>query len=346
MLQQYFFECFMTANALERQMLLPDEFRSFAHTTNIKVLRPEVALCDGFTVDFVLYGTRSAEQLNIEIKWRSSDFARETNRHEWFDGRQGRGFLVALVDDASIPSVSVIKLDIERFQSWFAEKSRQIIRQTLFRKIALPHGAPSRYWVIYVGSDARPHYSSGHAAGVWAFKDRNPAANIMRMLSGDWVFFVQGDSRPTRMYVCQDEPLPALRTSKHNGVVYDNSAISWSITQLDIVRLDTGYHLNFTSSAPYASFESKAWTANPQPRAKEYTQFIRFSGGSVNGARVPYAWKARTPAGHVLPRGSFPARNLSLKRFVDGVRRAAANRGDAVEISEATAMEVLALLPE
>ena len=349
-LQQYYFEQFMTATLPERAALLPPNYRAaYAPTTSVKVLRPEVSIAKGFTVDFVLYHRDRGKHppLNIELKWRTSDFAREQGRHRWFDGSSGNGFVVALKDDAApAPNIPFVRLSPTHFQEWFVNHSSTIVAQTLYRKLGhrfvRPNG--SRYWLVYIGEASLDHYlNSALTQGVWAYKDRNPAKNIMRMMADDFVVFVRQEfSRPSRLFVADDEPNDEDRRSAHNRRLYPNSDIAWALASVDVFRIIEGYHLNFSNQSPYGVFEAPSWRKSATPETKEYTQFIRFDN---TGAEGGYLWAAHAPPGHCLDRKLFPARVVPLKRFVEATRRACANRGDVVEIAEPTYRAVRALFP-
>jgi hypothetical protein len=346
-LQQYFFERFMTTTTSERRRLVPEVFNNtHSLTTTVKVLRPEVKLTDNFIVDFVLYPTNGGTPLNIEVKWKSSDFVRQTNRHEWFNGQSGLGFLVVLKNDATtLPdNIPVICLEVDDFQDWFIENSATIVAQALHRKFDTPiisHSGPSN-WLIYVGSKSKEHYCGPALAnGIWAFKDRNPPNRTMRIVAGDNILFVRAkSSAPPRMFVPDNEPEKTERTSTHNQRLYENDEIQWALSDIDCFRVREGYHMDFSNTAPYNVFESAEWRANAIPELKEYTQYIRFDPN-----HSAYIFSNEAPAGHLLTRRLFPHKSESLRHFVRALRTAAANRGDVVQISNATMEAVDRLLP-
>ena len=149
-LQQYFFECFMLADSAERRRLLPEQFRDYAASSTLKGLDPEVEVGRdengrGHITDFVLYPMPSTglPTLNIEIKWHAKDFRKQQNRFCFYDGRKGRGFVVALHTGADEPSflgspgheIGVVYLDPDHFKKWFSLNANAIVSQALATKL-------------------------------------------------------------------------------------------------------------------------------------------------------------------------------------------------------------------
>lgn len=171
-LQQFYFECFMLADAPLRKKLLPEKYLEYAATNAVKGLNPEVRVgekTDGgaHITDFVLYPmpSTSLSKLNIELKWNVKDFEKQPERFLHYDGRISKGFVVALQDENYSPKfvgdnqIPTVYLCPEEFKKWFTKKSYGIVSQALANKTG---SKPSRlsgekFWVVCIVSASEEH---------------------------------------------------------------------------------------------------------------------------------------------------------------------------------------------
>ena len=146
-LQQYFLEIFMLADAPKRKTLLPSKYRlGYCKSNEIKGLQPEVNLGkvgeNIHITDFVLYPMDSTKlsKINIEIKWTKKDFENQSWRFPYYDGTASEGFVVCMKEDGSIneeyivdkntqkpTKIPVVYLDIEKFKNWFTIYAYNIV---------------------------------------------------------------------------------------------------------------------------------------------------------------------------------------------------------------------------
>ena len=358
-LQQYFFECFMLADSAERRRLLPEQFSDYAASSTLKGLDPEVDVGRDengkrHITDFVLYPMPSAglQTLNIEIKWRAEDFQRQQHRFSFYDGRKGRGFVVALSTGNDEPEflgapgleIGVVYLNPDHFKKWFSLNANTIVSQALATKLGTKPERPTgpRFWVVTVVSASREHYfSHGLPNGIWAFRDTNRPKRIMQILEGDYIAFVHlSHCKPSSM-VYPHSSLSSRAYERSRGGSVLTSQIDWTIGHVDIFKIDLGYHLNYKADPLYAGFE-EAWFSEEEqrPERKDYTQFIRMSREGDD--LYEYRWDL--PLGEGLNRKLFPESEQGLASFVDAVRLSMNTRGDAREISRLAFEAVLRLL--
>lgn len=225
-LQQYYFEKFMTSGKDDRLNLLPDEpfFKKYSENKSFKVLHPEVKILEkkpgvtkkGFIVDFVLYPSISSnfdEYVYIEMKYNlnglNSQEAKKL-RHPLLkineiNGKKSGGFAVVLVDDTTskkpFPNdeIPVVKLKFEDFANWYLNNSIKMIDQ--LRMKLLPDHEPirrrvPRNWVIYIGKEggkqSNNYHEYGRKKGIWAFADDNKSTKeLLKLETGDRIMFVQ-----------------------------------------------------------------------------------------------------------------------------------------------------------
>ena len=343
-LQQYFFEKFMLANAQEMKTLLPPKYHAlYPDIRSRKGLQPEVILERSTNekihkTDFVLYPTvATSKKLNIEIKWKKNDF--ETWRYPYDDGTYGYGFVVCLGtsckqndDKISGTDIPVVYLDRHDFEKWFALNAQTIISQALSNKLGV---APSRltgrkYWVVAVSNEALDHYVNfGREKFIWAFRNNVSPRNIMNILEGDYiVFFHLSYCHPGRMLVPDYTNKNYIISTRRGGQVKSGD-IRWAIGLADVYQVKKGYHLNFGNSDLYTGFEKKNW--NKTPDTKDYTQYITFYNNSNNDDSFQYRWSNNT--NKVLPREWFPSTNYNLKELVLAFSQSLNYVGDAKEIS-------------
>jgi hypothetical protein len=366
-LQQYYFESFMLADASTRKKLLPPQFqKEYSPTGNVKGLHPEVTL--GQTskktyhkTDFVLYPTpgKSLDKLNIEIKWSKEDFENQPERFDYYNGTKGLGFVVCMDNtDTMKPNfifdkklecntaIPIVYLDVDSFKKWFSIHSYDIVSQALSNKLGI---APARltgtkYWVIVIGSLAKKHYfEHGRTHGIWAFRDNKTPKNIMKILKGDYVTFVHfQECNPPRMIYPEYSEPKKIHTVR--GATVLSSDIYWSISNLDIFEVSKGYHLDFTNNDPYSGFDEE-WVAKSSqiPEEKEYTQFIRMDSHDTNDP-FQYFWVKSTDT--VLERKHFPSEDMRLVELVNALRNSSNTAGDAVEISRTSFEAMVQLLSQ
>ena len=343
-LQQYFFEKFMLANAREMKTLLPAKYHAFyPDIRSRKGLQPEVILGRATNerihkTDFVLYPTvATSKKLNIEIKWKKDDF--EKWRYPYYDGTYGDGFVVCLEssydkndDKITGTNIPVVYLDRHDFEKWFAMNAQTIISQALSNKLGVPpHRLTGRkYWVVSVSNEALDHYVNfGREKFIWAFRNNASPRNIMNILEGDYIiFFNLSYCHPGRMlvpdYTNKDYIIPTRR-----GGQVKSGEIRWAIGLTDVYQVKKGYHLNFGNSDLYKGFEKNNWDKTPD--TKDYTQYITFYNNSNNDDRFQYRWPDNT--NKVLPRELFPNTNANLKELVIAFSQSLNHIGDAKEIS-------------
>ncbi|MCI8589432.1 MAG: hypothetical protein HFE77_01795 [Clostridiales bacterium] len=354
-LQQYFFEKFMLANAQEMKSLLPAKYHAlYPDIRSRKGLQPEVAL-GGVTnekihkTDFVLYPTSSAsKRLNIEIKWKKDDF--ETWRYPYYDGTYNDGFVVCLGtlgdrndDKINGTDIPVIYLDRHDFEQWFILNAQTIISQALSNKLGV---SPIRltghkYWVVSVGNKALDHYINfGRKNFIWAFRNNVSPCNIMKILEGDYViFFNLSYCEPGRMLVPNYTNKNRIKPTTRGGQVKSGD-IRWAIGLADVYQVKKGYHLNFGNSPLYSGFETKNW--DKRPDTKDYTQYISFYNNSNNTDNFQYRWPDNT--NKVLPRELFPDTDANLRELVLAFSQSFNHVGDAKEISFSSFQAFMQLL--
>lgn len=343
-LQQYFFERLMLADAQGLKKLIPEKYhRYYSKLSQVKGLQPEVLLnspnTQGHKTDFVLYPMeQSAPNLNIEIKWTKSDF--EAWRYPYYDGTCGEGFLVCLQDELSADNcvagtqIPIIYLDIDEFKKWFALNAYSIVSQALSNKLSIP---PERltghkYWVVVIGNKALEHYVNfGREAHVWAFRNNNSPKNIMNILEDDYIIFVNfAACRPGRkiipQYMNPDKEVPTVR-----GGSVKSRDIDWTIGFTDIYKVKRGYHLNFGSKPLYSGFESVSW--DQQAMTKEYTQFITLQNNQQSSDILQFS--SMFDHQPKLSREHFPENSAELCEIVSAFSQSLNNRGDAIEVSYA-----------
>jgi hypothetical protein len=358
-LQQYFFERFMLADASARKKLLPPTHHQWAASTSLKGLNPEVAVGRDekgrqHVTDFVLYPMPNSElhPLNIELKWCIDDFQKQKSRFPFYDGRAGRGYVVALKTKEEEPlevgepgrPIPAVYLDPEPFKRWFSMNAHAIVAQALANKIGTPPERLTgpRYWVVCIVKSSESHYlDHGRPNLIWAFRDRNLPERIMQILQGDYVVFVRlAHCKPGRMiYPVPKSPTKEYELSRGGTVV--STEIDWAIGRVDAYKIRQGYHLNYTDKSPYHGFD-EAWmeSSERRPQDKDYTQFIRMEKNA--GDDYEYTWNR--PGGTVLPRSLFAESDRGLSQFVDAVRYSMNTQGDAREISETSFNALLRLL--
>jgi hypothetical protein len=343
-LQQYFFEKFMLANAKEMKNLLPAEYHVFyPDIRSRKGLQPEVTLRRSTNekihkTDFVLYPTSAAsKKLNIEIKWKKDDF--EEWRYPYYDGTYGYGFVVCLglscnksYDKISGTDIPVVYLDRHDFEKWFALNAQTIISQALSNKLGIPPRRLTgrKYWVVAVGNEALEHYDKfGREKFIWAFRNNVSPRNIMKILEGDYiVFFKLSYCQPGRMLVPDYADKNYSIPTKRGGQVRSGD-IRWAIGLADVYQVKKGYHLNFGNSSLYTGFEKNDWDKTPD--TKDYTQYITFYNNSNNNDSFQYRWSDNT--NKVLPRELFPNIDDDLNELVKAFSHSLNHVGDAKEIS-------------
>jgi hypothetical protein len=350
-LQQYYFERFMLADAKGRRGLLPTRYRdTYSLSDNVKCLHPEVSIGKtskgtNHKTDFVLYPmpSKGLDNLNIEIKWSKKDFENQDERFEYYDGKKGKGFVVALKErehehyiinpkDKRETDIPVVYLDVESFKKWFSRYSFDIVSQSLSNKLGIPPQrlTGSKYWVVGIPNSAKDHYfNHGRKSFIWAFKDRKIPRNIMNIMQEDYIVFVYLNyCKPGRMVYPYYKKSRKIKTSR--GDIVNSDDINWSIGLLDIFRISKGYHLDFSSKSPYHGFD-ESWMAKSKqlPQEKEYTQFIRMKYDSDDSFQ--HLWD-KTKS-FTLEQKLFPAEDYRLTEFVDSIRKSFNSQGDAIEIS-------------
>lgn len=344
-LQQYYFEKFMVADAVKRKKLLPECYREdYSRTDSVKGLRPEVTLTDdehqNHITDFVLYpNDANLPPLNIEIKWVKSDFEKPNQqwRYPYYDGSSMKGFVVCLNDEGenrdfniSNTQIPVVYLDVEDFKKWFTKNSFGIISQALSNKLKIPPSRLSgkKYWLVNLGKEAMCHYVEfGRPNKIWAFKDGKNPKNIMKILEGDYIIFMSFDScsHGRMIYPHYNDN---RMIGKNENV--QSSNLSWSIGLIDIMEVKKGYHLDYSDAELYSGFEDK-WKETNEIiiEEKEYTQFVRFSYNDSDDYQ--YMWDRNNMQS--LMRNMFDGNDNEIVRLVDAMRESMNTSGDAREIS-------------
>lgn len=101
------------------------------------------------------------------------------------------------------------------------------------------------------------HYENfGRDKYIWAFRDNNNPRNIMNILEGDYVVFVNFDKcNPGRMVYPKYELNKKILTSRGSEVL--SKDISWSIALIDIFKIKTGYHMNYSKDILYTGFDEE-----------------------------------------------------------------------------------------
>lgn len=251
-LQQYFFEKFMLADAKEMKSLLPVKYHDiYPDIRSRKGLQPEVTLGrpngeKTHKTDFVLYPAKiDSLKLNIEIKWKKDDF--ETWRYPYYDGTYGSGYVVCLKtsctktdDTIAGTDIPVVYLDRHEFEKWFTLNAQTIISQALSNKLGVP---PSRltgrkYWVVAIAKEAFNHYVDfGREKLIWAFRNNASPRNIMNILEGDYVvFFHLKYCQPSRKLVPDYANKNLLIPNQRKGNV-KSANIRWAIDLADVYQV-------------------------------------------------------------------------------------------------------------
>jgi len=356
-LQQYYFEKFMTGEKDDRLMLLPNEafFTKYAENNVFKVLHPEVkirskgpGLSKGFIVDFVLYPAKNKnEYVYIEMKYNLSSLntpEAKKLRHpllkkNTINGRESRGFVVVLVDDSTpkkpFPNdIPVVKLIFEDFAEWYLNNSIKMIDQ--LRAKLLPEHKPirrrvPRNWVVYIGKKGKAQSNNYHnqalKKGVWAFQDSRNPKELLALEVFDRIIFVQFSGWKDgyqRKIIADGETDPEIlriksSTSKNRGKLVDESQITFTIDQIDIFELTKGYYTDFKDD----SFEKNPWKKLPNGNEKEKLEkasskeFTQYVAFDKSHGTL---W-ARGNAG--IDRSEFKATDSEEKEFIDAARESA-----------------------
>ncbi len=343
-LQQFFFEKLMLANATDLKKLIPEKYHKFySSLSHVKGLQPEVTLYNKgekkHITDFVLYPMDiNFPSLNIEIKWTKDNF--ESWRYPYYNGTLGNGFVVCLnvnnefktedlIEGTNIP---VIFLNIDEFKKWFVVNANDIISQALSNKLSIPpkRVTGQKFWVVAIGRKAYDHYVNfGRKELVWAFRNNNSPRNIMNILEGDYIIFVGFNyCRPGRkiipFYYNENKHISTIR-----GAIIQSKDVDWAIGLTDIYKVKKGYHLNFGQKKLYSGFELNNW--NQQATTKEYTQFITFYNNKNNKDSFQYCYDMKSK--RLLQRKIFLEDDIALCEFVSALSQSLNNRGDAIEIS-------------
>ena len=216
-LQQYYYQSFMTGNASIRRKLLPEKFKHYSDPKNTGGLNPEVNK-GGHIPDFVLYGKKDLPELNIEIKWGQLNNVEE--RIPYYNGNKGLGFWVCLetennknlstVGDTDIP---LVKIKPNDFIRWFRSNSHAIISQTLAKKniCEIQRITGPKYWVIYLADSALSNFEKGKKNKIWALRNSTKMGNLIQVLQGDYVIFVtisemcSGDKKEANLTLAQSD---------------------------------------------------------------------------------------------------------------------------------------------
>ena len=369
-LQQYFFELFMLADAKRRKDLLPEKYwNGYSSTGNIKGLQPEVTLSTikdkngkdkKHIVDFVLYPIKDKglKKLNIEIKWLKEDF--EEWRYPYYDGSLEEGFVVCMNAENSSEidfiidkvtgkktNIPVVYLEPEDFKKWFTKNSYNIISQALSNKLKIkPNRLTGRkYWLIAMRSDAMKHYTNfGRKNYIWAFRDNKNPENIMKILEDDYIVFVNiSNDKPFRMiYPKYKDELRKIEKSR--GGFVNSKDISWDINLIDIFKVKDGYKIDYSRDKLYTGFDEE-WVEEGMKDVadKTYTQFVRFKTYDRSD-QYQYYWDK--DENFKIDRDKFDGEDEVTESLVSIMRKSLNSSGDAVEMTHDAFQKIVQIVSE
>lgn len=345
-LQYYFYQLFISCTPNKRKKLLPEQYIKYSDDTNFKGLIPEKTYAPKIervdhNADFILCPTLKSnlEILNIELKWNKKDFEKQSSRFKFYDGTIAKGYVVDVNDnptneddyilDTKIP---VIHLNSENFRHWFIVNAKIILDSTLNKKKVLNNLIirKEKFWIISLSNSAYINYlEKGFPKKIWSFSDSVNSKNISNILQGDYIIFVKiHNITPKRqVYPYNNNPNHEYGTGRSDRPYTKSEVINWDIVKIDILKVSTGWHINYSNKPPYNIFEDTSINSNADLNSKKYTQFIKFNYNQDDTFQFISSDTLK------LNRKLFNFDNIEECSIVDSMRESLSKQGDAREIT-------------
>lgn len=359
-LQYYYRQIFITSSEKERKNLLPDIYYEYSIERNFKGLIPENTFSSNkktdHRADFILCPSLKSnlKLLNIEIKWNKCDFEKQPTRFKYYNGIEAYGYVVDINNNPTEKDnyilntkIPVVHLNPEYFRKWFIVNADFIINNTLNTKNLnnINWLRPTKYWVISLVKESYDNYITvGYKNKIWSFADTATSKNISNIQVDDYIIFIRVDNvTPThrQIYPYNNNPKFLYKTDRKDRKSTESSKINWDITLINILKVTTGWHINYTYSKPYNVFENNnKGELDLNINSKKYTQFIRYNYSYMDDFQFFHEPSDNLKLNRKLFDHDITEHNL----LIEAIRSSYNKQGDAREITYETFITLLRII--